>query len=112
MRSLSNLRLINSPPVLVPETKKDRGWGAGVGAEKTDGWGWGWGLTPLEASIPPQEKCCWDRVAETTGRTTVGKMRPCLPLEGINRWSGCWGGQLSLEWKPQEGIDFSLSSLP
>lgn len=44
------MRLINSPPVLVPETKKD-----GVGAEKTDGWGWGWGLTPLEASIPPRK---------------------------------------------------------
>ena len=53
MRSLSNLCLINSPPVLVPETKKDRGWGAGVRAEKTGGGGWGWGLTPLEASIPP-----------------------------------------------------------
>ena len=47
------MRLINLPPVLVPETKKDRGWGAG--GEKTDGWGWGWGLTPLEASITPRK---------------------------------------------------------
>lgn len=111
MRSLSNLRLINSPPVLVPETKKDGVGGRGGGGE--DRWmGLGMGADTSGGKYPPQEKCCWDCVAETTGRTTVGKMRPCLPLEGINRWSGCWGGQLSLEWKSQEGIDFSLSSLP
>ena len=67
----------------VPETKKDRGWGGG---EKTDGWGWGWGLTPLEAGIP-QEKCCWGHVAETTGRTVVGKIRPA------SFWRELTGGQ-------------------
>lgn len=75
MRSLSNLRLINSPPVLVPETKKDGVGGRGGGGE--DRWmGLGMGADTSGGKYPPQEKCCWDRVAETTGRTTVGKMSP------------------------------------
>lgn len=71
---------------------EDRWMGLGMGADTSGG------------KYHPQEKCCWDRVAETTERTVVGKMRPYLPLEGINRWSGCWGGRLSLEWKPRRAL--------
>ena len=73
---------------------EDRWMGLGMGADTSGG------------KYHPQEKCCWDRVAETTERTVVGKMRPYLPLEGINRWSGCWGGRLSLEWKPRRAEIF------
>lgn len=72
------------------------------------GLGMGAGL-PLEAVSPPQEKCCWDHVAETRkDREWEDEALP--PLEGINRWSGgVREAVVTRMGKPRRDRDFYLS---
>lgn len=57
IRSLSNLCMRNSPPVSVPETKKDTGRGRQMDGVEV-------GADSLGDSCPPQERCCGDHVTE------------------------------------------------